>query len=210
MSTVEDEISQITISYICGTVGCGKPAELACPTCLKLGLNPTRFCTQECFKTSWAEHKSFHKQATKKSRENTKYIDDPTSLPSEFKGFTFTGTLRPCQKTPKRHVPDHIPLTDYATHPQGIPISEQQDRRENTTIKVYNSEEIEGIRAACRIGREVLDLGGKAVRVGVTCDEIDRIVHEATIARNAYPSPLNYHEFPKSVCTSVNEVICHG
>ena len=41
-------------------------------------------------------------------------------------------------------------------------------------------------------------------------DEIDKIVHEATIERGAYPSPLNYHKFPKSCCTSVNEVICHG
>ena len=67
-----------------------------------------------------------------------------------------------------------------------------------------------GIREACRIGREVLDLAGRAVRVGVTCDELDRIVHEATVERGAYPSPLNYYKFPKSVCTSVNEVICHG
>ena len=44
----------------------------------------------------------------------------------------------------------------------------------------------------------------------MTCDELDRVVHEATIERNAYPSPLNYYKFPKSVCTSVNEVICHG
>lgn len=56
----------------------------------------------------------------------------------------------------------------------------------------------------------MLDIAGEAVRPGITCDEIDRIVHEATIERNAYPSPLNYHRFPKSVCTSVNEVICHG
>lgn len=46
--------------------------------------------------------------------------------------------------------------------------------------------------------------------MGVTCDELDRIVHEATVERGAYPSPLNYYKFPKSVCTSVNEVICHG
>ncbi len=80
------------------------------------------------------------------------------------------------------------------------------DRRENTTIKVYDAAEIAGIREACRIGREVLDIGGQAVKAGVTCDEIDRVVHEATIERGAYPSPLNYHMFPKSVCTSVNEV----
>lgn len=46
--------------------------------------------------------------------------------------------------------------------------------------------------------------------MGVTTDEIDRIVHEACIERECYPSPLNYHNFPKSCCTSVNEVICHG
>lgn len=56
----------------------------------------------------------------------------------------------------------------------------------------------------------MLDLAGRAVRVGITCDELDRIVHEATVERGAYPSPLNYYKFPKSVCTSVNEVICHG
>jgi len=92
----------------------------------------------------------------------------------------------------------------------GYPLSEQEDKRKNTSIKVYTSEEIAGIREACRIGREVLDLAGNAVKAGVTCDELDRIVHEETIKRNAYPSPLNYHRFPKSVCTSVNEVICHG
>src|SRR5688500_5635984 len=60
------------------------------------------------------------------------------------------------------------------------------------------------------MSREVLDIAGKAVRVGITTDEIDAIVHEAIISRNAYPSPLNYKGFPKSCCTSVNEVICHG
>jgi len=48
------------------------------------------------------------------------------------------------------------------------------------------------------------------MEVGVTTDEIDRIVHEACVDRECYPSPLNYYEFPRSCCTSVNEVICHG
>merc|ERR1712151_1483341 len=60
------------------------------------------------------------------------------------------------------------------------------------------------------MGREVLDVAGKAVKVGVTTDEIDRVVHDACMERDVYPSPLNYYRFPKSVCTSVNEVICHG
>jgi hypothetical protein len=63
--------------------------------------------SQECFKGYWNVHKSFHKQV-KKIR------DDPTSMPSEFRGFTFTGNLRPCQKTPMRTVPAHIMRPDYA------------------------------------------------------------------------------------------------
>lgn len=66
------------------------------------------------------------------------------------------------------------------------------------------------MRVASKLGREVLDEAGKIIDVGVTTDEIDRIVHEASIERDCYPSPLNYYNFPKSCCTSVNEVICHG
>ena len=66
------------------------------------------------------------------------------------------------------------------------------------------------MRLAGRLGREVLDIAGLAAQPGVRCDEIDTVVHEACLNRKCYPSPLNYHRFPKSVCTSVNEVICHG
>ncbi|KAG8908503.1 Methionine aminopeptidase 1 [Tulasnella sp. 403] len=66
------------------------------------------------------------------------------------------------------------------------------------------------MRTVARMGREILDLAAAQIKPGVTTDELDAIVHEATIARNAYPSPLNYRQFPKSLCTSVNEVICHG
>eukprot|EP00979_Chaetoceros_neogracilis_P006226 scaffold1248_cov221-Chaetoceros_neogracile.AAC.8 len=66
------------------------------------------------------------------------------------------------------------------------------------------------MRAAGRVAREVLDIAGAAIKPGVTTDEIDSIVHKESLKRGAYPSPLNYHGFPKSCCTSVNEVICHG
>lgn len=62
------------------------------------------------------------------------------------------------------------------------------------------------MRVSCKLGREVLDEAARVCDVGVTTDEIDRIVHEACIERDCYPSPLNYYEFPKSCCTSVNEV----
>jgi methionyl aminopeptidase len=68
----------------------------------------------------------------------------------------------------------------------------------------------ERMRTAGRAAREVLLELQDAVRVGITTDELDRICHEACIARGGYPSPLHYKEFPKSLCTSVNEVICHG
>lgn len=63
-----------------------------------------------------------------------------------------------------------------------------------------------GMRVACKLGREVLDEAARVCDVGVTTDDIDRAVHEACIERDCYPSPLNYYEFPKSCCTSVNEV----
>merc|ERR1711871_108837 len=107
-------------------------------------------------------------------------------------------------------MPAEIPKPDYGSHPQGISMSERAVDRKKAGIPVYTLEQQAGIRRAARMGREILDIAGRAIRVGVTCDEIDKIVHEATIARNGYPSPLNYYQFPKSVCTSVNEVICHG
>ena len=64
--------------------------------------------------------------------------------------------------------------------------------------------------APAPLAAEVLRLAGELVRPGITTDEIDAYVHELHIERGAYPSPLNYNGFPKSVCTSVNEVICHG
>lgn len=73
-----------------------------------------------------------------------------------------------------------------------------------------SEDEIELLRIASKIAREALDLGHKAVAVGVTTEEIDRIVHEYIIDQDAYPSPLNYNKFPRSCCTSLNEVICHG
>lgn len=79
------------------------------------------------------------------------------------------------------------------------------ERKEKATAKIHlhTEEEIAFIRKACQIGREVLDIAGKMVRPGVTTEEIDKVVHEETIKRDAYPSPLNYNNFPKSCCTYV-------
>jgi methionyl aminopeptidase len=66
------------------------------------------------------------------------------------------------------------------------------------------------MRETGRVARDVLVDVGQAVEIGVTTDELDRIAHDAHVIRGVYPSPLGYRGFPKSVCTSVNEVICHG
>ncbi|XP_060600510.1 methionine aminopeptidase 1-like [Ruditapes philippinarum] len=108
-----------------------------------------------------------------------------------------------------RTVPDHIPRPDYASHPEGEPLSERA-MRGNNSIRILTDEEQEGVKQACRIGREVLDIAAKAIGIGVTTAEIDTAVYQACIDRQCYPSPLNYYCFPASCCTSVNEVICHG
>jgi methionyl aminopeptidase len=67
-----------------------------------------------------------------------------------------------------------------------------------------------GMRAACQLAADTLLWVGRHIAVGMTTDDINTLVHEYTLAHQAWPSPLNYKGFPKSVCTSVNEVVCHG
>lgn len=74
-------------------------------------------------------------------------------------------------------MPTHIPRPDYALHPQGVSL-EEKDAKRSGQIKVLDDEEIEGLKLACRLGRECLDEAAKAIAPGVTTDEIDRVVHE--------------------------------
>jgi methionyl aminopeptidase len=77
-------------------------------------------------------------------------------------------------------------------------------------IRVKKEDDIEGIRRAGRLALETLDLVESRLRAGMATDEINTLVHDFTIHCGAVPAPLNYRGFPKSVCVSVNEVICHG
>ncbi|XP_018653127.1 methionyl aminopeptidase 1 (M24 family) [Schistosoma mansoni] len=132
---------------------------------------------------------------------------EDTCEDERFRGYKFTGQLRPAKKTPKREVKSSIEYPDYAI--TGIPVSERQAKG-SRSIVVLDDDEIECMRVTGKLAREVLEEAVNAVKVGVTTDEIDRVAHEACIERECYPSPLNYFNFPKSCCTSVNEVICHG
>ncbi|XP_072513727.1 methionine aminopeptidase 1D, mitochondrial isoform X2 [Salminus brasiliensis] len=77
-------------------------------------------------------------------------------------------------------------------------------------IEIKDEEQIKSLRNACQLARHILLLAGNSLKVGMTTEAIDFIVHSETIRHNAYPSPLHYGGFPKSVCTSVNNVLCHG
>ncbi|EMP38669.1 Methionine aminopeptidase 1D [Chelonia mydas] len=77
-------------------------------------------------------------------------------------------------------------------------------------IEIKNEDQIQGLHQACQLACHILLLAGKSLKVGMTTEEIDSIVHHEIIRQNAYPSPLGYGGFPKSVCTSVNNVVCHG
>ncbi len=103
--------------------------------------------------------------------------------------------------TPPRPVPDHIPRPDYVlTGEIGTPRSRQ----------IQDADSLPRLRNACRIAAEVLQEARAAAAPGVTTEYIDAVAHQAYIDRDAYPSDLHYHGFTKSICTSVNGVICHG
>lgn len=77
-------------------------------------------------------------------------------------------------------------------------------------VIIKTEEQIEGIRRSGQLTRDILDMLTERIKPGVTTSDINRWVHEYTVAHGAIPAPLNYRGFPKSVCTSLNNVICHG
>lgn len=111
------------------------------------------------------------------------------------------GTLVQGRVSPLRPVPTSIPRPEYVGRRGPQPF---------TGSEVKAPETIERIRRAGRLAAQALEAVGAAVAPGVTTDELDRIGHEFLVAHGAYPSTLGYRGFPKSLCTSINEVICHG
>ncbi|MCK6551492.1 type I methionyl aminopeptidase [Myxococcota bacterium] len=85
-----------------------------------------------------------------------------------------------------------------------------EDRRLKDAITIKSPGEIDIMREACRLAAKTLKLAGELVKPGISTEEINEFVHQHTLDNGGIPAPLNYHGFPKSVCTSVNNVICHG
>lgn len=104
----------------------------------------------------------------------------------------------------EREVPDHIVKPSYYFTPMTGP-------SDNTgPVEIKNRQQIEGMRESCRLAANILNSVNSLLKPGITTDKIDEFIHEKCIKSNAYPSPLRYLGFPKSVCTSVNNVACHG
>ncbi|ANF30985.1 type I methionyl aminopeptidase [Leifsonia xyli] len=111
------------------------------------------------------------------------------------------GHLIPGRVTPMRPVPSRIPRPEYVGRPGPAPY---------TRGDVYTPDEVALIRESGRIAAQAIALVGENVRPGVTTEELDAIGHEFLLDHDAYPSTLGYRGFTKSICSSVNEVVCHG
>jgi methionyl aminopeptidase len=104
--------------------------------------------------------------------------------------------------TPMRPVPASITYPDYGI--TGNP------RKAPSNIFLYNDLQIQKLRRSARLARKILDFANSLAKPGITTEEIDILTHEEIIKHGAYPSPINFYGFPKAICTSVNEVVCHG
>jgi methionyl aminopeptidase len=109
--------------------------------------------------------------------------------------------IAPAAISPRRPVPDSIPRPEYVDRPAPAPF---------TGSEVKDAETVAKMRVACRLAAQARELVGSHVAPGVTTDELDRVGHEFLCDHGAYPSTLGYKGFPKSLCSSVNEVVCHG
>ena len=109
--------------------------------------------------------------------------------------------VAPGTVSPRRPVPEQIPRPEYVDQPAPARFTGSEVKDEETIAKM---------RVASRLAAQARELVGSHVAPGVTTDELDRVGHEFLCDHGAYPSTLGYRGFPKSLCTSVNEVICHG
>jgi methionyl aminopeptidase len=110
-------------------------------------------------------------------------------------------SVAPGAVSPRRAVPASIARPEYVDRPSPSPY---------TGPEVKDAETIERMRVAGRIAANAMAAAASVIAPGVTTDEIDRVGHEYLLDHGAYPSTLGYRGFPKSLCTSVNEVVCHG
>ena len=127
-------------------------------------------------------------------------MDTSHNLPAE-PGTAPTGCLTPGVVTPIRTVPADIVRPEYVG---------KKTPNEGNDSNMYTPEEVERVRAAGKVAAGAIMEAAKIAVPGTTTDQIDVLIHEYICDHGAYPSTLDYRGYPKSVCTSLNEVICHG
>lgn len=123
------------------------------------------------------------------------------SVPFSWRIDCITVPLTPGVLSPRRDVPEHIARPEY--------VGKKAPARWEGG-HVVSAEVIERMRIAGKLAAQAMATAAAAIAPGVTTDELDRIGHEFLCDHGAYPSTLGYRDFPKSMCTSINEVICHG
>lgn len=117
-------------------------------------------------------------------------------MPKDHAGFLTMGSV-----SPRLAVPKHIHAPEYVGKPAPMKF---------TGSDVKTPEQIEKIRAAGRIAARAIEMLRAEIRPGVSTDALDKLAHEFVLDNGAYPSTLGYRGYPKSICSSINEVICHG
>ncbi|MEE6489615.1 hypothetical protein FKM82_015628 [Ascaphus truei] len=166
---------------------------MAAPSVLRCALQ--RGCVTNCHRvfSSPINHIYLHRQLSIQQRRYFFF---------QRQRSTAYSIVCPATVSPAHPVPEHIMKPDYVT--TGI-VPNWGDY-----IEIKDEDQIQGLRQACQLARHILLRAGKSLKVGMTTDAIDSFVHQNIMSHNAYPSPLGYGGFPKSVCTSVNNVVCHG
>ena len=117
-------------------------------------------------------------------------------MPRNSQGYLVPGVI-----SPSRPVPSRIARPEYVGRPGPRPY---------TGDNIYSAEEIERIRESGRIAARAIEAVAAAIRPGITTQQLDDVAFDFLVSHDAYPSTLGYRGYPKSVCTSLNEVVCHG
>lgn len=103
-----------------------------------------------------------------------------------------------------------FPKHGHVHGPQCDHSHDHEHQDDDYDIATHKSEDYEGMRRAGRLGAQTLDFITPYVKAGITTEELDRLCHEFIVSHGAIPAPLGYRGYPKSICTSVNHVVCHG
>ncbi|KAI4256429.1 MAG: hypothetical protein L6R42_006232, partial [Xanthoria sp. 1 TBL-2021] len=159
----------------CLGADCENDAEaLQCPSCLKIGITGSYFCSQDCFKKNWSQHITLHKTAQGKTQ-------NVTGAYNPFPTHPFTGSVRPVYPlSARRSVPKSIRHPDWAE--TGIPKGEKRLNR--SKIDILDAKGQYAMRKVCKLAREVLDITAADLKPGITTDYLDEVCHKACIERN--------------------------